>query len=433
MTTGPKLTRRCLALGLSGLLIISAACSPSSGSSSSTTAAPAPAASGPGANPLAGRASVDPALAAELAEITESAMRTYDLGALIVRVTRDGEEIYTAALGESMTGVPATPEMHVRNGAFAFTYIGTIVAQLVDQGKMRLDDALATWMPALPNAEKVTIRNLLNMTSGYPDYVYTPEVIAAVEADPFRQWTGDELIGIGTSLPLEFEPGTNWGYSHTNYVILGKVLEKVVGRSMPEVMEDYIIEPMGLTNTSSNDDTPAIPSPALHTFTGERRETLQVPEGVAFTEESTFWNPSWTTAQGAVQTTDVYDLTTSLEKMGSGALVSPEMYEAQTGKVLVGFGAKDPTGKCRVCTTLTAERAYGLGVMLTGPWIVQVKSYAGSGASGGYLPSSKYAIAVVSATAPDPFGAPDVHANASTPIFRQLAAAVAPDDAPPPF
>ena len=111
--------------------------------------------------------SVDPKLAAELRQITREAKDTYHLGAVIVRVTKNGKNVYTAALGESMTGVPATTDMHFRNGAFAFTYIGEIVAQLVDEKKMALDDPLAKWMPELPDADKVTIENLLNMTSGY--------------------------------------------------------------------------------------------------------------------------------------------------------------------------------------------------------------------------------------------------------------------------
>jgi CubicO group peptidase (beta-lactamase class C family) len=321
--------------------------------------------------------------------------------------------------------------MHFRNGAFAFTYIGEIVAQLVDDKKMALDDPLAQWMPELPGSDKVTIRNLLNMTSGYADYVYTPELIDGTEADPFRQWTGDELIAAGIAQPIEFEPGTNFGYSHTNYVILGKVLEKVVGRPMPAILDTYIIKPMGLTNTSSNADTPAVPEPVLHSYSSMRRETLQVPASVAFSEDTTFWNPSWTTAQGSVQTTDIYDLTKSMEVVGSGALVSKAMYQDQTGNVLGNFGSKDPSGRCAACQPLTTERSYGLGVLLVGSWIVQSKGYAGSDATGGYLRSSKYAVSVLSNFSSDGFDTTGVSNNASRKIFTALAAAVAPnEDAP---
>src|SRR5262249_18812031 len=157
-----------------------------------------------------------------------------------------------------------------------------------------------------------------NMTSGYADYVYQPEVLDGINLDPFRQWTSEELIQIGVSKPLDYEPGTNWGYSHTNYVILGRVLEKIAGKPMADIMQAYIIEPMGLKHTSSNGNTPAIPDPVLHAFSSERRETLQLPPDIPFYEEATFWNPSWTTAEGAVQTTDIYDMTTSMEFVGNG-------------------------------------------------------------------------------------------------------------------
>lgn len=67
------------------------------------------------------------------------------------------------------------------------------------------------------------------MTSGYADYVYQPEMLHGTNLDPFRQWTPEELIRIGTSKPMMFEPRSNWGYSHTNYVILDRVLEKITG------------------------------------------------------------------------------------------------------------------------------------------------------------------------------------------------------------
>lgn len=103
--------------------------------------------------------------------LTDS-MTAFGLRSLIVRITEDGEDVYTSAMGESMTGVPATPNMHFRNGSFAFTYIGQTFAKLVDDGKVALDDPLSNWFPEYPRADQIAIRNLLNMTSGYADYVY---------------------------------------------------------------------------------------------------------------------------------------------------------------------------------------------------------------------------------------------------------------------
>jgi CubicO group peptidase (beta-lactamase class C family) len=141
--------------------------------------------------------------------IIHDAMKQYGLKAIIVAVNSGGQNIYTEAAGESMTGVGATVPMHFRNGAMAFTYISTMLLELVDQKKVSLDTKLSAFLPDLPNADRITLKNLANMTSGYADYVYQPELTHALYLDPFRQWSSDELIRIGTSKPMMFEPGTN--------------------------------------------------------------------------------------------------------------------------------------------------------------------------------------------------------------------------------
>jgi CubicO group peptidase (beta-lactamase class C family) len=159
--------------------------------------------------------------------LARDVMSKQDVNAVILRVTIDGQEVVTAALGESMTGVPATTEMHFRNGAVAFFYVSTLLLRLVDQQLVSLDDSLASWLPDLPDADQVTLRMLANMTAGYPDFVQNPKLSQELYADPFRQWTPEELIALGLSTPRVFAPGTNWDYSHTDYVILGQALEKI--------------------------------------------------------------------------------------------------------------------------------------------------------------------------------------------------------------
>ena len=93
------------------------------------------------------------------------------LKAVIVRVTVDGKEVLTQAVGDSMTGVPATPQMHFRNGAVAISYVSTLLLKLVDDKKVSLDDKMSKWLPDFPHADQVTLGQLAQMTSGYPDYV----------------------------------------------------------------------------------------------------------------------------------------------------------------------------------------------------------------------------------------------------------------------
>jgi CubicO group peptidase (beta-lactamase class C family) len=219
-------------------------------------------------------------------------MTTYGLKSMIVRITMGGRDVYTGAFGASMTGVPATTTMRFRNGAFAYSYLGYITAQLAAEGVFSVDDTIDRWVPELPRADQVSVGDLPHSTSGYSDYVYSDEVSNAVYLDPFRQWTTDELIQIGVNGPEQFAPGTNWGYSHTNFSILGRVLERATGKSLHQLMDTYVLGPMRLRATGDNGNTPAIPEPAQHSFTSERRAALHVPATIPFYEDSTYWNPT---------------------------------------------------------------------------------------------------------------------------------------------
>ncbi len=362
-----------------------------------------------------------------IVNLVRDAIKKYDLKAVIVRITIDGEELLTEAYGESMSGVPATKDMHFRNGAIAFAYISTLLLQLVDEDKASLDDKLSKWFPDIPHADSVTLKMLANMTSGYADYVLDEDLTADIYDDPFRIWTPHELVSFGVFKPLLFEPGTNWAYSHTNYIILGQVLEKISGKPLAELMEERIFRRLGLDNTKAS-ITAEIPAPVLHAFSSERREALGVPSDARFYEESTFWNPSWTTAPGAVQTTNVYDAMKSLEAIGAGTLVSPSSHRAQVSRELVGFGSK--TEECPTCRALDAVHGYGIGVFLYGSWVVQPPLFGGYAATAAYHPGEKIAIGVVTTFGEDSFDEKGAYkyGNVAETLFSAIAAYLAPED-----
>jgi CubicO group peptidase (beta-lactamase class C family) len=367
--------------------------------------------------------------ASAIENIVRGSMAQNHLKAVIVQVRANRTEVYTGAFGDSMTGVPATPDMHFRNGAMAFTYMATLLLELVDQKKVTLDAKLSAYFPGLPSADRITLRNLAQMTSGYADYVYQPETSLAVYRDPFRQWTPEELTQIGVSKPLQFVPGSNWGYSHTNYVILGRVLEKIAGMPLVDAIRQYVLEPMGLMQTGAL-TTPEIPPPVLHAFSSERRDVLGIKPGAPFYEEATFWNPSWTTAEGAVETTDISDLAVSIEAVAIGKLLSPASSAAQIVPSLIGFGHTQ--AGCSACGENTAAFNYGLGVILSGPWISQSLGFAGASGVAGYLPAQKLTIAVEATNGP---GAYDDKGNVglgAVGLFRALAQALAPNTMPAP-
>jgi CubicO group peptidase (beta-lactamase class C family) len=408
-----------LRLGRNGLRWVIAASAFCATLSASTTA------SGPASAAQGSRAK-----ASAITAIVRDAMKSDHLKAVILRVTVDGKPIVTKALGTSMTGVPATTSMHFRNGAVAISYMSTLLLEYVDEHKVSLNDKVAKWLPDLPEANQVTLKMLANMTSGYPDYVPDQAFQNSLYADPFRSYSGSQLLGYAFSHPMAFAPGTNWGYAHTNYVILGEILQKVGKKPLATLLEDKVLKPLGLTNTTASQNA-TIPTPVLHAFTSERRVALGIPADTPFYEESTYWNPSWTLAPGSVETTNIYDLTATAAGIGSGKLLSRSSYQAQTGPNLLGFGTNVPNCTDLACAKQTNGYNYGLGIVRSGSWLYQNPLFAGTGATEAYLPSGKIAIAVAVTFDPAAFDDQGSEPNASTQIFQAIGAYLAPHDAPP--
>jgi len=356
-------------------------------------------------------------------------MASEHLKAVIVRVTVDGQEVVTEAVGESMTGVPASTNMHFRNGAVAISYVSTLLLKLVDEHKVSLDDKLSKFLPEIPHADRVTLGQMAQMTSGYADYVIgNTKMNDALYADPFRRWTVHEMLQYAVDQPLLYPPGTNWNYAHTNYVLLGLALEKATGEQMPKLLSEKVLRPLGLTNTV-NSLTPEIPAPALHAFSSERRAFLKIPSDAPFYEESTYWDPSWTITHGAIQTTNIYDMEATAVGIGSGRLLSPDSYKKMVSTDLRGTTHKQPG--CTTCDALDDVYTYGLGIVISGNWLLQNPLMSGYAAVEAYLPSQKIAIAVAATYLPEAFDDTGDYANAADTLFREIGAVLAPDDAPP--
>ncbi|MFE2561662.1 serine hydrolase domain-containing protein [Streptomyces sp. NPDC059352] len=385
--------------------------------SPSVTAAGPAAGDGGHRRPCTGSRLPDHGTPRDVLRIAERAKADMGLESVILRVTVDGREVVTTALGDSMTGVPADPAMHFRNGNVAISYMGTALLRLVDQGKVGLDDPVARWLPDLPHGEKITLRMLAASTTGLVDYVRLPAFQQAVTADPFRRWTAGEVVALSTREPRWYDPGTNWNYSHANFVLLGAALEKITGTRLDALLRRQVTGPLGLRETR-NSFTPDIPGPVLHAFTADRGTY----------EESTFWNPSWTTAPGAVQTTDICDLARSAAAIGSGELLSLSSYQQLLNPGTVGLGHPTDTCPATVCLANTEATHYGMGVVVLGDWISQHPLFFGYSASMAYLPSERLAIAVSTTQGPT---TPDGHT--AHVIAQRIAAALAPGHPIPDF
>jgi CubicO group peptidase (beta-lactamase class C family) len=379
--------------------------------------------------PEPARTPATPAQAETVARIVRETMTSEHLRSAIVRVTVDGKELVNMASGESTAGVPATTDMHFRNGAVAISYIATLLLKLVDERRVTLDDRLSKYLPDTTHADRVTLRQLAQMTSGYPDYVIGNDAFtSAFYADPFRTWTPEELLRSALTRPLLYEPGTNWNYAHTNYVLLGSALERATGEQLANLLEDKVLRPLALTNTA-NSFTPEIPAPALHAFSSERRAALGIAAATPFYEESTFWNPAWTLAPGAVQTATIADLAATAAGVGSGRLLSPESYREMTSTAL--RGKTRPQADCVTCAALDNHYTYGLGLVISGDWLLQNPMFGGYAAIAAYLPVDRMAIATAVTFAPEAFDKDGNYTNSADVLFRRIGAALAPDHTPP--
>jgi D-alanyl-D-alanine carboxypeptidase len=365
-----------------------------------------------GATPAAGCAATTrpDGTAAKIVDLTGAALRELGLSAAIVRVTEGGREIVTAATGASMPGVPATTRMRFRTGAVGITYLTTVLLQLADEGAVTLDDPIARWYPELPRSGDVTLRMLGSSTSGYPDYVTYQPFIDRIYADPFRHWTEQELIDLALERPLWYEPGTNWSYSHANFVILGRILERVTDTPLDELLRTRIVNPLGLTTTVSEDGA-VIPEPVLHAYNTERGPF----------EDSTYWNPSWTTASGAILTSDICDLEISARAVGTGRLLSERAHREMLDPGTAGHGGPTRTCPASICVHHTEQRHYGLGVNVRDGWIEQTPSFAGYSAVQSYLPGRDIAIAVATTR-----GRTTTEVNSAVTVAHRIAALLTP-------
>jgi CubicO group peptidase (beta-lactamase class C family) len=368
---------------------------------------------------------------AQIDATIRQAIKAGGINAVIVDVTVGGKRIIRKAYGQSLPGVPATTDMHFRNGNVVAPFMSALLLRLVDQGKVKLDDRISKWLPGLREADRVTLRMLAGMSAGYHDYVRDERLAPFIYGNPFGRVTTKNQLELSLSRPHQFTPGSNWSYSHTNYVILGLTLEKITRMSLRTALSRYVLKPLGLKNTRAS-QTAKIPEPVLHTFSSERRGYLGIPEGQRFIEETTFWNPSWTFASGSVETTDITDMTRSIVGIGTGKLLKRKSYLTQIDPQ-IGFGHPVPQPECDSCRgPLTRELGYGLGVFRNGSWIAAQPLFAGLGSVAAYRPKGRVSIAVAVALNEGGFTADGSTRNLSRPLYRQIGLIVAPKDPPPP-
>lgn len=184
---------------------------------------------------------------------------------------RNGEyhATLTAGVGDISTDAPMRADDHIKIASLTKTYVATATLQLVDQGKLSLEDSVEQWVPGLLRAgDRITVRELLQHTSGLPDYETVPEYLAPYLAGDFaHRWEPTELVAISNGLPPVFAPGDTEisSYSNTNYIVAGLVLEAVTGHPIGEVLRDQILDPEQLRDTTFPTE-PGLPLPYAHGY-----------------------------------------------------------------------------------------------------------------------------------------------------------------------
>jgi CubicO group peptidase (beta-lactamase class C family) len=334
--------------------------------------------------------------------IARQVMAEQHVAGMILRVDRDGRQVVKAALGESMTGVPATANMRFRMGSETIPYLTTILLQLQQEGRLDLDDPLAKYLPdsGVPNADKVTLRMLGHVISGYPDWIqHNPAFENVLLANPFRLWNDQELLDAAFAQPLICDPGACFHHPHTNFLLLGQVVSAVTGKPFSSLVRERIFRPLKLRHTTIT-RTALMPAPTLHAYGTDRGPY----------EDTTSWSPSWGLGKGQLMVSTIDDVQQSAKWILGAKLIS----KASEGELV----ERPP-----VIKTPIPELSYGLGVLLSGDWRIQnpyVNNYGGVMA---YLPQERLAVSVVSTLSP--YASFD-GTNPSEIVLTRLAEAIAP-------
>ncbi|MDX9753437.1 MAG: serine hydrolase domain-containing protein, partial [bacterium] len=175
-----------------------------------------------------------------------------------------------AGLADLQHNTPMTPNLQFRMGSNTKSFVAALILQLQAEGRLSLDDTLEQWLPgAIPNGAAISIRQLLNMTSGIFDYTWDEEVINAMlwmlTTGETPDWNLEEMVAIAAAQPPLFEPGQGWSYSNTNYVLLGMIARQITGTDPAHELARRFCQPLGLADTLFNPGPP-FSKPYVHGY-----------------------------------------------------------------------------------------------------------------------------------------------------------------------
>ena len=232
--------------------------------------------------PLAAAAQLSPDTEKAIDALIEKQLAASGEPSISIAIGKDGKLAYAKAYGKARLdpALPATAQMRYKIGSVTKQFVAAGVLLLVQDGKLSLDDKVAKFFPQLSGAREVSVRQLLAHTAGYVDY-YPLEFAPVEMATPT---TADKIMNKYGRKPLAFKPGTRWDYSNTNYVIAGRIIEKVSGQTLERFLRERITAPLGMTSAIDLDHADLTPDDPL----GYERNALgplrvPKPEGKGWT------------------------------------------------------------------------------------------------------------------------------------------------------
>ncbi|WP_217189812.1 serine hydrolase domain-containing protein [Streptomyces buecherae] len=240
--------------------------------------------------------------------------------------TADGKQWFgSAGYADTETGRERSAADHFRAGSITKTFMATVLLQLEAEGEIDLDDSVEKWLPGVVkgdgyDASRISVRQMLNHTSGIHDSVETPEWQQTMNGPGFFTHRFDvrkpeEIVAMALKYPPYFKPGGGWHYSNTNYVLAGMVIEKVTGDSYAHQAERRIIKPLGLKHTSFPGTRTTLPTPHSVGYS-----KLYAPNPGPEIYDATEYSPTWSGATGEMISTGA-DLNTYFRALTRGRLL----------------------------------------------------------------------------------------------------------------
>jgi D-alanyl-D-alanine carboxypeptidase len=247
-----------------------------------------------------------------------------------------GSLVRSFGTGDLASGVPMRRDDHVRIASITKTFIAVVVLQLVDENRLELDDRLSKYVEGIDNGDRITIRNLLGMTSGIYDFTSDERFLKAFTDNPLMSFSPKDVIDIVNRHKPDFAPGEKVSYCDTNYILLGTIVEKVTSESIQKTITEKILKPLGLTNTSFPTE-PTLPEQfARGYYAGE--------DGNGEFKDYTATNPAVAWTAGAMIST-LEDLRAWAKVLATGSLLRPATHAEQikfgtinTKPLYVGYG-----------------------------------------------------------------------------------------------